>query len=239
MEDCDGHIFFGRLGAIDYADEYIFPTGQNILYQTVGAALSQGDEIDITFELKEDENDDLEEEGTTKAIYTDQATGRKKVLWEVGKTNEGLMEAQMVRAYNAYRNAMAGHLGVQQPSPLQGSTPITPDESRAPISRSLSPSNILKVSGAVWYFVELSAVPTSSPEYSTARAVLTRPMRAFDALILTSIITLAFDSPPIVFAVRPGKGRFGKMPQSFQTLKFQPRYTDEKENEGPDVFIYG
>jgi hypothetical protein len=64
-------------------------------------------------------------------------------------------------------------------------------------------------------------------------------MRAFDALILTSMITLAFDSPPLVFAIRSGMGRFGKMPQSFKRLKFQPKYIDEKENEGPDAFLYG
>jgi hypothetical protein len=240
MEDCNGLIFFGRQGAVDFADEFIFPSGQNILYQTVAAALSEGDKVDITFELKENEDEDLEDEGTTKAIFTDQTTGRKKVLWEVSNTSEGLREVQIERAYNAYRNALSTHLGVPPPLPLRGSETMTSEaESRTLISRALSPSNILQVSGASWYFVELSAVPTSSPEYRSASATLTRPMRAFDALILTSMITLAFGSPPLVFAIRPGMGRFGKMPQSFKRLKFQPKHVDEKENEGPDTFLYG
>jgi hypothetical protein len=125
MENCNGLIFFGRQGAVECANEYIFPSGQNILYQTVSAALSEGDEVDITFELKENEDMDLEDEGATKATFTDKTTGRKKVLWEVSNTSEGLGDAQIERAYNAYRNVLAAHLGVPPPPPLQDCEPAT------------------------------------------------------------------------------------------------------------------
>ncbi|KIM90599.1 hypothetical protein PILCRDRAFT_84538 [Piloderma croceum F 1598] len=192
--------------AVDYANEYIFPSGQNILYQTVSAALSEGDEVDITFELKENEDMALEDERTTKAIFTDKTTGKKKVLWEVSNTSDGLGDAQIERAYNAYRKVLVAHLGVSPPPLLQDCGPTASAAgSLTPVSRALSPSNILQVSGGSWFFVELSAVPTSFPEYPTAFATLTR---AFDALILTSMITLAFDSPPpLVFAIRSGMGR--------------------------------
>jgi hypothetical protein len=45
------------------------------------------------------------------------------------------------------------------------------------------------------------------------------------------IISLAFGSPPLVFAVRCGKGRFGKMPQNFTRAKFQSMHVEEKDNK--------
>jgi len=239
IEECGGRIFFGRKAAIDYGDTFIFPSGQNILFQTSMVALSEGDEIEITFDLweAEDEGEDVEDAGSTKATFTDQTTGKTKVLWEVGDKDVGLSDQQIGRAYNAYHRAMAAHLGVP-PSDAQGSNALITSGSSSSVSCALSPSNILLASGGMWYFVELSAVPTSSPEYSTAHAVLTRPMRAFDALVLTSIITLAFGSPPLVFGIRPGRGMFGKLPQNFERLKLPRRY-ETPENETPDVYVCG
>jgi hypothetical protein len=235
MESCDGHMFFGRAAAIDFADEFISANkkGSPLLYQLMMTVLSDGDEIDITWKLTESDGGF---EGFTRAMLKE-AGGNERLLWEVveGK-NEGLADEEARKAFQVYRTALGAHLEALE-SGLWDSPkgPCTEAESPMPTSISccFSPSNLLRGSGSMWYFVELGSLSPSHPDYL---ATLSRPMRAFEALALTCIIVLVLGGPPLAFAIRQVPGKFGKLPEMFHRMTYVLDDTDNEE-EKTDLFV--
>src|SRR5699024_5661961 len=61
-------------------------------------------------------------------------------------------------------------------------------------------------SGRMWYFVDLSP-----PGDLNEPPILSRPMRSFDALALSAVMTLALGTPPAVFGVSNTMETLGKM----------------------------
>jgi hypothetical protein len=54
IENANGHIFFDRATALDFADEFLFnreSAAHPLLFALVGACLSVGDKVDIKFGL--------------------------------------------------------------------------------------------------------------------------------------------------------------------------------------------
>ncbi|KAK5998699.1 hypothetical protein PT974_01081 [Cladobotryum mycophilum] len=243
--DAKGRIFFSRECAISYADEYVMKAPNlggsqlSILYQTMLACMSEGEQVDILFGLRspdpaqgQEVYPSGEDVGHTWAILKT-PDGKEKHLWEVGRRTPALGDAYAARAFNAYRTAMAGFLGEQPPEPF----PIDPSTVTVPgpfndkpvISRALSPSNLYYASSRMWYFIDLSP-----PGDINEPAMLTRPMRAFDALILAACLTLANGTPPLVFAVRNSLEGLGKMPADFTRAYFEADETlDEPPAEKP------
>ncbi|GAB1318509.1 VOC domain-containing protein [Madurella fahalii] len=229
-----GHIFFDRRTALDFADEFVLkaPGGQNgntsILYQTMLTCLSEGDQVDIWFGLRDadpakgDEVDPSGEQvGHTWAILHT-ADGREKHLWEVGRRTPPPSDAQAVRAFNAYRDALAVFRGEQPPQPLPIPTLARHTQEQREwngkpvISRALAPSNLYYSSGRTWFFVDLSP-----PGDVQSPAVLSRPMRAFDALILAALMTLVMGQPPQVFGISSTLEGLGKMPLAFTRAHYE------------------
>ncbi|PKS06142.1 hypothetical protein jhhlp_007459 [Lomentospora prolificans] len=243
MFEANGLIYFGREVAADMADEFILrcPNAAqrwseiNIVYQTALACLSEGDRIDIRFGLR-DTNEAAglppypsgELIGHTWATLT-AAGGGERVIWEVGRDTPPAGHPYGDRAFNAYREAVAAFLGEEPPAPLPVDTnaPAPPAEFRGNpiISRSLAPSNLYHASARMWYYVDL--VPFDGLD---SRPLLSRPMRAFDAVILASIITLANGKPPIVFGIRPTLDGLGKMPEGY----VRALYEDDQRVEPTD-----
>jgi len=225
IENANGHIFFGRAAALDYAEEFIF-NGESamhlLLFALVGACLSVGDKVDIKFGLRnpnasEEEDPTGELIGHTWATVTE-SNGKERLLWEVGRRTEPISEEGAVRAYNVYRSALATFKGVSQPEPVSRpqSTPSNPPRvSETAISRALSPSNLYFASGSMFYFVEISTSAPGRADYFETPFQISRPMRASEALILSALLTLAVGSPPLVFAVLQGPEGVGEIPESF------------------------
>ncbi|KXX75643.1 hypothetical protein MMYC01_204547 [Madurella mycetomatis] len=241
-----GHIFFDRRTALAFADEFVLKAqcGQNdntsVLYQTVLTCLSEGDQVDIWFGLRDadpakgDEVDPSGElVGHTWAILRT-ADGREKHLWEVGRRTPPPSDAQAVRAFNAYRDALAVFLGEQQPQRLP--TPTLPRHTQEQrewngkpvVSRALAPSNLYHSSGRTWFFVDLSP-----PGDVQSSAVLSRPMRAFDALILAAIMTLVMGQPPVVFGISNSLEGLGKMPLAFKRAHYEADSRVEPSTDRP------
>ena len=244
IENADGRIFFGRDCARDFAQEYIAkaPSGlQPILYQTVLACLSIGDMAEIQFGLREptssEEVDPTGELiGHTWATLTE-ANGNHKLLWEVGRRTELVRSECAVKAFNGYRNALAAFNGVSEPPELPVSIPASAamPPARAGttiISRALSPSNLYFASGLMFYFVDLATSTPSDSDYLTNPLILSRPMPAFDALILSTLLTLVLGSPPLVFAVVQARSHLGEVPMGFERTSYaHARDLDQVENE--------
>ncbi|KAJ6441433.1 hypothetical protein O9K51_04983 [Purpureocillium lavendulum] len=209
--NAQGHMFFSRQTALDFADEFIMnaPGGAgsphlSILYQTMLACISDGEQVDIWFGLKNPDPAAGHEEfpsgelvGHSWALVRT-TDGKERPLWEVGRKTPIAGDAFAARAYNAYCEAMARFLGREPPSPVA----VDPSAAEVPrefngkpvISRALSPSNLYYASGRMWYFVDLSP-----PGDLSEPAILSRPMRSFDALALSALMTLALGTPPLVF----------------------------------------
>jgi hypothetical protein len=67
----------------------------------------------------------------------------------------------------------------------------------------------------MFYFVDLSMVAPSQPDFLSTPMHLSRPMPATDALILAAFVCIAIGAPPLVFAVVQNANNLGLMPQSY------------------------
>lgn len=83
-------------------------------------------------------------------------------------------------------------------------------------SRALAPANLYHASARMWYFVDFA-----QPGHMDEEPVLSRPVRAFDALILSTLITLAYGTPPLVFGVRYRLENIGKMPAGYLRTQYE------------------
>jgi len=235
-----GHIAFDRKAALDFADTFIkqAPLGcggpLQLVYQTMLACLSEGDVVHIWFGLRkpspaqhEDDDPAGEHVGYTWASHRN-ADGRERCLYEVGRQTPAWPDAHATRAFNAYRTTLAAFLGHQPPpqalalpspssSLRSGGSDVKSEFNGKPtISRALAPSNLYYASARMWYFVDLCP-----PGQLDTPAILSRPMRAFDALILSALMTLAMGSPPLVFGISNAPDGLGKMPVSFTRAYFE------------------
>jgi hypothetical protein len=257
-----GHIFFDRQTALNFADEFILKsppalagqTGGNsnfnpsILYQTMLTCLSEGDQVDIWFGLREPDpskGDEIDPSGelvghTWATLRTAAGDGRDnlKYLYEVGRRTPPLSDAQAVRAFNAYRDALA--VFRREQPPLHLPIPTLPRHVQEPprewngkpvISRALAPSNLYHSSGRTWFFVDLSMAQGDELQ---SPAVLSRPMRAFDALVLAAIMTLVMNRPPMVFGISSKSPEgLGKMPVAFRRAHYEADGRVEPTAETP------
>lgn len=241
MGNANGRISFGPECALDFADEFLVqgPCGPHpTLSQLVSACLSENDRVDIYFGVDPTEGKDSagESSGYTRALFTEGHTRRQRVLWEVGRTTEPMHDNLAVTAFNLYRMVLANFQNLPAPAdvPLSSRvTTTTSDSKSAPtISRAFSPSNLLFASGSMFYFVELTTSAPGKKDYLDTPAKLSRPMRAFDALILAALLALATGTPPLVFAVLYTLDGLGEMPQAFERQAYAlapyPELSDEK-----------
>lgn len=218
VEDANGHIFFTKETALDYVDEFL-SGGPPILYQVALASLSDGDRVDIKFDVlgPDDAGEGPGGEGFSWATVTE-SSGDEKLLWKSAPGTESLSPQLAVEAFNFYRNGLADFKN--EPTPERAVLPrgIPPQQplSNTTISCAFSAKNIQHASGIMFYFVMLSTSAPSRADYFDVSARLSRPMRAFDALVLSAMLTLAVGSPPLVFAVLQSTDRLGEMPGSFQ-----------------------
>ncbi|KAL1955498.1 hypothetical protein VTO42DRAFT_8524 [Malbranchea cinnamomea] len=245
IENANGRIIARRDDAIRFANEFVLncPNGsQPLLYQTFLTMLNDGDELDIRFNIREptatEEEDPAGELiGHSWATLKNFATGSEKLLWEVGRRTQPLSDADVAKAFNAYRCSLATHQGIPVPQPVpisppahqaQTSTfslaptarPLTPVPAARAISRALSPSNLYFASNNMFYFVDLSMVAPSRPEFASTPVHLSRPMPAMDALILAAFVCVAIGAPPLVFAVVQDGSALGVMPESYKRVSY-------------------
>jgi hypothetical protein len=246
----EGHIYFDRKAASDFADTFILqaPGGAGgplpLVYQTMLACLSDGDVVDIRFGLRntnpaQGEEDDPSGEliGHTWATLRT-ADGRERCLWEVGRRTPPLGDAHVHRAYNAYQAAMAAFLNKPPPQALPVERKLGPDgqpeqdvkefRGKPVISRAFAPSNLYYSTARMWYFVDLAP-----PHQVETPAILSRPMRAFDALILSALMTLATGSPPLVFGVSNALEGLGKIPNGFTRVHYEGDERHQAQGEKP------
>ncbi|KYK62077.1 hypothetical protein DCS_03222 [Drechmeria coniospora] len=240
-----GHMFFSRQTALDFADEFVRKapggcTGPHLpqLYERMRTCLGEGEQVDIWFGLCRPDTTAGQEElssgelvGHTWALHRT-ADGEEKHLWEVGRGTPAMGEAFAARAFNAYREAMARFLGKGPPPAVlvdqTGMAAERPREfKRKPIiSRALSPSNLYHASGRMWYFVELAPPPTTVDE----PVVLSRPMRSFDALALSALAALAWGEPPLVFGISSTTDMLGKLPTGFVRTTYEADETVKRRD---------
>lgn len=230
------------------------------LLQVVGACLSEGDLVDVYFGMREvgaGEREDPGGEliGHTWAVLT-HADGRKETVWEVGRDTPFAGEAYAQRAFNGYRQAM-GRATNTWIEPIQfkaeeennkdngestaqgeqgGDGEQANDEAawptrfrdKAVMSRALAPANLYLASARMWYFVDFAP-----PGQLDEEPVLSRPLRAFDALILSTLVALAYGSPPQVFGVRYKLENIGKVPTGYLRTQFEESATlrDQTDEE--------
>lgn len=221
FHDAEGHIFFGRQTAMEFADEFLPPFPEyTVLNMQMMHCLAEDDEVDIWFGLTDDDvaeggeepPQDRELPGRTWASITrKQKTEEKKTFLEVGRDTMPTPLKHATRAFNAYRRELAAHQGVTEPSPHPVVAVTGESEDVSRVSRALSPTNLYHNSGVMWYFVDIASImPFGSDEMT-----LTRPMSAEDALILTVLLTICIGWAPGVYAVYQ-EMPLGGMPTSFQ-----------------------
>ena len=218
IHNCSGHIIVTRQVALNFADEFLFNDSNPLLYQLVCASLSDNDKLDIWFGLRdadvskgESVYPSEEEIGHSWAILT--TDGKEKCIWEVGRDTPFVGDAYAAKAFNAYREALGKWRGQEVPQAVEvGAQTERPTEFRdKPVmSRALAPSNLFHAAERMWYFIDLASGSALSEP-----AVLSRPLRAYDALILASLITLANGSTPLVFGIRYILQNIGTMPQGY------------------------
>lgn len=221
--DSRGQISITRDVAADYVDEFepsiIAGPGGNILYAVLLSALSVGDKLDIYSGLR-DYNEGEERDpggelvGFTWAVLTE-ASGREKKLWEVGRRTARMDERFATDAFNLYRSSLAHFQNAAMPDTV-AYTPPTDLPPEMDISLALSPSNLGYCSGIMFYFVVYSNSAPSRPDFFNSPRWLSRPMRAYDALVLSALLTLAVGAPPLVFAVIQDDKKLGAMPEGFE-----------------------
>jgi hypothetical protein len=64
----------------------------------------------------------------------------------------------------------------------------------------------------MFFFIDVGAPPGSG--------ALTRPLRAFDALVLAALLALVWRRAPTVFGVAQHAGRLGHMPLRFRRVTY-------------------
>jgi hypothetical protein len=236
-----GHVFFQRSTAMAYADEFLVKAPQpvtGIPYQTMMACLSEGDQVDIWFGLRDPDTSlghelfsSGEPVGHSWAVLKT-ADGKEQTLWEVGRATPSLGDAHAARAFNAYREAFARFKGLPAPQavPVDGSQARVPapQNNKPVISHALAPANLYYAASRMWYFVDLGPVGDVS-----LRPHLSRPMRAFDALILSSLMTLVNGSPPLVFALANTMDTLGHMPVKYQRAAYEADGTLQRPSDTP------
>lgn len=257
IHDAEGRLFFDRAAALDYADEFIWnaPNGglarsphMRLLYPLVGACLSEGDRVDVWFGLRKPDTEDGEQVyasgediGHTWAVLT-HADGRTQTVWEVGRDTPCPGEAYGKRAFDGYRQALAEYEEVSTLPPSNSVEEAEKEEEgegkeewpttfrEKPVaSRALAPANLYHASARMWHFVDF-APPGSLDE----APVLSRPVRAFDALILSTLVALAYGTPPQVFGVRYRLENIGQMPLAYLRTPYE---ADETRREQTDEEI--
>ncbi|EFY86986.1 hypothetical protein J3459_017602 [Metarhizium acridum] len=240
-----GHVFFQRPTAIAYADEFLLKAAQpmtGITHQAMLSCMSEGDQVDIWFGLRDPEpslGHDMvpsgQPVGHTWAILKS-TDGKQETLWEVGRATPSMGDAHAARASNAYREAFARF----QELPLPPAVPVDQDKAHVPpphndkpvISHALSPANLYYASGRMWYFVDLGPA-----DDVMAPAHLSRPMRAFDALILSSLMTLVNGTPPLVFALANTTETLGQMPIKYKRVSCEADGTLKRPPDTPLVVL--
>jgi hypothetical protein len=229
LADANGLIFFDKDTAIDFAEEFL--SGHSLLYQTVLACMSDGDRAEIKFGLRDPKDgEELDPSGEligyTWATFIP-AVGPQRMLWETGRKTEPIRDVDATRAFNAYRAALAAHQGISAPSAVpEQRTEIMADKKN--ISRALSPSHLYYSSGIVWYFIDLSMTAPSREEHLDVPLKLSRPMNAFDTLVLATLLTLAMDAPPLVFGVYQIQETLGNMPDEYINISYAVDYEDKE-----------
>lgn len=250
IHEAEGRIFFNRAAALDYADEFIWnaPGGPiarsphiRLLYQLAGACLSEGDVVDIWFGLRSPDTTPSPEEeggeervhpsgediGHTWAVLTHAAGSRKQTVWEVGRDTPFPREAYAKRAFDGYRQALAEHkeMAAAPPPSAPGDAGDRGEDGQGwpttfrdkPVaSRALAPANLYHASARMWYFVDFAP-----PGHLAEEPVLSRPVRAFDALILSTLVALAYGAPPQVFGVRYRLENIGQMPAAYLRTQYE------------------
>lgn len=266
IHEAEGRLFFNRAAALDYNDEFIWnaPGGGiarsphiRLLFQLVGACLSEGDVVDVWFGLRSPRPADgertypsTEDIGHTWAVLTHADGGRRQTVWEVGRDTPFPSEEYAVRAFNAYRQALGEYKqsAVQPlPYPTTSATATTTTShnngehqhhqqqaeawptmfrDKPVASRALAPANLYYASARMWYFVDFAP-----PGQRDEPPVLSRPVRAFDALILSTLVALAYGAPPQVFGVRYTLANIGQMPTGYLRTQYE---ADEAIREQTD-----
>jgi hypothetical protein len=159
-------------------------------------------------------------DGSTWATVAE-SSGRERKLWEVGRETPDMDENFPLIAFNLYRATLGHFQGVQQ-FPAEWPYTIPTDlPSDLDISHALSSLNLYNKSGVMFYFVVFSSSVPSQPQFWTSTRWLSRPMRAFDALLLSALMTLAVGAPPLVFAVFQNNeppGNLGAMQRRFERI---------------------
>ncbi|KAK9438196.1 hypothetical protein VB005_09204 [Metarhizium brunneum] len=227
-----GHISFQRPTAIAYADEFLLRAPQpmaGITYQAMLACMSEGDQVDVWFGLR-----DADPSLGHDTLPSGEPTW---TLWEVGRATPSVGDAHAARAFNAYREALARSQGLASPPAV----PVDADKARVPppqngrpvMSHALSPANLYYASGRMWYFVDLGP----PADDVVAPAHLSRPVRAFDALVLSSLMTLVNGKPPLVFALANTTATLGQMPAKYKRVAYEADETLERPPDAPLVVL--
>ncbi|OAA68977.1 hypothetical protein ISF_03352 [Cordyceps fumosorosea ARSEF 2679] len=204
-----------------------------LLYQLVCACLSEGDLVDVWFGLRgpdaatgEHARPDGEDLGHTWAVLTRAADGQTQTLWEVGRDTPSPGEAYARRAFDGFRQALAEYQGTTTAAEAALVAEKVVEEDKVwptmfrekPVaSRALAPANLYRASARMWYFVDF-APPDRLLEEAPA---LSRPVRAFDALILSTLVTLAYGAPPLVFGVRYRLENIGRVPAAYLRTRYE------------------
>ncbi|TQV96545.1 hypothetical protein V2A60_003066 [Cordyceps javanica] len=232
-----------------------------LLYALVGACLSEGDLVDVYFGLrgpdaaageKTVESEEEEERarrggediGHTWAVLT-HADGRTQTVWEVGRDTPYPREVFARRAFNGYRQALAEYKQTAAPQAV----PVVAEEAgnerageggeawprvfrdKPVASRALAPANLYRASARMWYFVDFAP-----PGQVDEAAVLSRPVRAFDALILSTLVTLAYGAPAQVFGVRYRLENIGQMPSAYLRTQYEAN-EDLREQTDEEILL--
>jgi hypothetical protein len=212
-----GRITADRACALDFAETFILPAGAPPhVYQAALAALSAHERIEISFSLQPgEEMESGELPGVTTAELVDLDSGARTLLWEVGRRTELLGDAHAERAFRAYQRKLAAHLGTPVPGPADDEDTVlaAPPAAATTISRALAPTTLYHWSGLMFFFIDVGAPPGSS-----APPALTRPLRAFDALVLAALLALVWRRAPTVLCVAQHAGRLGHMPLRFRRV---------------------
>jgi hypothetical protein len=224
--DAKGRICVDRPCAIDFANEFILPcvaSGTVHVYQATLAAVGAHEQLEISFGLRDarpgEEFASGELPGMTTAELVNLDTSARLLLWEVGRCTATLDDAYAARAFHAYRRKLSAHLGMAADG-ATGEPVVRLPEHSTTISRALAPTSLYHTSGAMFYFVDI-APPPGSTAYDVATVpVLSRPMRALDALILGALLALVWHRPPLVFAVVQHNERLGQLPSSLKRVTY-------------------
>eukprot|EP01094_Clydonella_sp_ATCC50884_P020905 TRINITY_DN4458_c0_g1_i4.p1 TRINITY_DN4458_c0_g1~~TRINITY_DN4458_c0_g1_i4.p1 ORF type:complete len:306 (+),score=58.19 TRINITY_DN4458_c0_g1_i4:196-1113(+) len=204
LESANGCMAIPRAAALDYAERYLVRAGSN-LYQLALAALSEGEVLEIVW-------DDERIAASVKASDG----SRTKEVWQRRNNSSGGVAGWAPFCFDRYRAALAEFRG--QPEPP---APVHSADDDMPlidsVSRVFCPSELLNSAGAAWYFIVLATAPPVDVASGRAPCVLSEPMRAFDALVLFSILTHVLSFTPVCFSVVQDHA-IGQMPSGFKHL---------------------